>query len=271
MTGTLGNVGEFTAVDHAADASWFVTFMDVANALPEYAAVRRGLAGALGDLAGASVLDIGCGTGDDARELAALVGAGGRVLGTDISAAMVRTAAERSAGLELPVDFEVADMRALRHADGAFDGVRAKLVRQHCDDIDAADDELIRVLRPGGRLAVFDYDFETLAVDHPDRRTTRAVVSAWVDGHQHGWIGRGLPRRFLDRGLRDVTVTPYTVRLPFDFFRASLEGRLTAASASGQLALTEDRLASWWAPLHEAEDRGRFFASLTGFLLGATR
>ena len=271
MTDTLGNVGEFTAVDTTADSSWFIHFMDRANALPEYVAVRRAMAAELGDLTGARVLEVGCGTGDDARELAALVGPAGRVVATDLSEAMVAEARQRSAGTDLPVEFVPADMRALRVEDGQFDATRAKLVRQHCPDVEAADDELVRVTRPGGRIAIFDYDFETLAVDHPDRRTTREIVHSWVDGHQHGWIGRGLRRAFLDRGLRDVTITPYTVLMPFGFFQASMAGRLETARETGQLDLSAEALAGWWQPLREAERRGRFFASLTGYVLGATR
>ncbi|EWC62353.1 SAM-dependent methyltransferase [Actinokineospora spheciospongiae] len=274
MTDTLdttGDVGEFTAVDTTADASWFIHFMDLANALPEYVAVRRELITTLGDLTGSTVLDVGCGTGDDARELAEHVGPTGGVLGTDLSEAMVTEARTRSAGSPLPVRFETADMCALPYDDGAFDGVRAKLVRQHCPNLDAADDELVRVIRPGGRLAVFDYDFETLAVDHPDRAATRELVACWVDGHRSGWNGRQLERRFLDRGLREVTVTPHTVRLPFGFFRASLEGKLAQAQASGQLSLSAEDLQSWWKPLFAAQENERFFASLTGFVLGATR
>lgn len=270
MTNAIGNVGEFAAVDGAANSCWFARFMDVANALPEYAAIRRGLADTMGELSGKTVLDVGCGTGDDAREMAALVGATGGVVGTDLSEAMIEEARLRAAGSTLPVEFVLADLRQLHFEDGVFDATRAKLVRQHCANIDAADDELVRVTRPGGRIAVFDYDFETLAVDHPDRRTTREIVHCWVDGHQHGWNGRQLSRRFLDRGLGDVTVTPYTVLMPFDFFRAAMEGRLASARENGQLGLSADELTAWWQPLLVAQARGRFFASLTGFVLGAT-
>lgn len=266
------NVGEFSAVDSSDRSAWFIDFMDYANALPEYRAIRQGLAASLGDLDGRSVLEIGSGTGDDARELAALVGGGGRVVGTDVSAAMVEEARRRSAqGSSLPVEFTVEDMRDLTFADGAFDATTAKLVRQHCDDLDAADAELLRVTRPGGRLAVFDYDFDTLTVDHPDRTRTREAVHCFCDGHRNGWNGRSLARRFQERGLAGVTITPYTVRMPFAFFRRSMEGRLSEAQRSGSLPWTAGQLADWWRPLDEAEDSGRFFASITGFLLAGSR
>lgn len=256
-----GSVGQFTTVDDTADASWFIRFMDAANAVPEYGEIRSSLVRALGPLQGRAVLDVGSGTGDDSRELAAL---GARVVGTDVSAAMLAEARRRGG----PVEFVREDVHALSFPDASFDGVRVKLVRQHSPDVDRADDELVRVLRPGGRLAVFDYDFETLALDHPDRAATRAVVRYWVDNHREGWSGRQLRRRFASRGLTDISITPHTVQMPFAFFRASMEGTLDEAARSGAVPVAP---AEWWRPLEEAEAAGHFFAALTGYVLGATR
>lgn len=256
-----GSVGQFTTVDDTADASWFIRFADAANAVPEYGGIRSSLVRALGPLPGRAVLDVGCGTGDDSRELAAL---GARVVGADVSAAMLAEARRRGG----PVEFVREDVHALSFPDASFDGVRVKLVRQHSPDVDRADDELVRVLRPGGRLAVFDYDFETLALDHPDRAATRAVVRYWVDEHREGWSGRQLLRRFSSRGLTDISITPHTVRMPFAFFRASMEGTLDEAARSGAVSVAP---AGWWRPLEEAEAAGHFFAALTGYVLGATR
>lgn len=256
-----GSVGQFTKIDDTADASWFIRFMDVANAVPEYGSIRSSLVRALGPLTGRSVLDVGCGTGDDSRELA---DHGAHVVATDISDAMLAEARRRGG----EVSFLSADVHALPFPDASFDGVRVKLVRQHSPDVDTADDELVRVLRPGGRLAVFDYDFETLALDHPDRAATRAIVRYWVDNHREGWSGRQLRRRFTARGLTEVSITPHTVQMPFGFFRSSMEGALAEAAASGAVDVDP---ASWWRPLEEAEASGHFFAGLTGYVLGATR
>lgn len=262
MSGSsAGAIGQFTEVDDTEDATWFIRFMDVANAVPEYGEIRASLAAALAPLAGRRVLDVGCGTGDDARELAEL---GATVVGTDISDAML-TEARRRGG---PVEFVREDVHALTFPDASFDGVRVKLVRLHSPDQDQADDELVRILRPGGRLAVFDYDIETLALDHPDRATTREIVRYWVDHHREGWSGRQLRRRFAQRGLTNLTITPHTVQLPFGFFRDAMTRTLTDAVAAGALDVSPDQ---WWRPLEAAEAEGHFFAGLTGYVMGATR
>jgi ubiquinone/menaquinone biosynthesis C-methylase UbiE len=271
MTTTTGNVVQFTTVDHAPDSAWFIAFMDMANADPEYARIRQTLADGLAPLSGQKILDVGCGTGDDALELAERVGPDGLVVGTDISDAMVAEARRRAGDSRLPIEFKRDDVRGLAFPDGTFDGVRAKLVLMHCADVQAAAQELLRVTRPGGRIAVFDYDFETTTVDHPDEWTTREIVRCCSDGHENRWSGRQLRRRFLDLGLRAVEVRAHTVIMPLSFFRTSVGGRLAAAQADGSLALTAEQLAAWWQTLEEADARGRFFASLTGFALTGTR
>lgn len=260
-----GDTGEFTEVDRARDASWLISFMDMANTLPDYASIRTSLADALGELDGRRVLDVGCGTGDDARELAALVGKTGSVLGVDLSAAMIAEATVRNSTLlDARVKFRVANLCQLGLDAASADATRAKLTLAHCADPAGAVDELIRATRAGGRIATFDYDFETLVVDHPDATATRRVVHAWVDGHHNGWFGRQTAREFLSRGLRDVTVVPQTVLMPFAFFERALTGNIARA-------LPADELERWWRPLRQAAAEGRFFAAQTGFVVSATR
>jgi ubiquinone/menaquinone biosynthesis C-methylase UbiE len=266
-----GNIKNFTTVDGAPDASWFIDFMDAANAQPEYRDINADLAAALGDLAGKTVLEVGCGTGDDARELAGLVGPTGKVVATDVSATMIDEARRRSAGSDLPIDFRIADLADLDFPDGTFDGAWAKLVLMHTVDIETALDELVRLLRPGGRIAVYDIDFDTTIVDHPDRATTREVLRCYADGPRNNWSGRQLYRRMKKRNLADITVSPTTVVMAFDFFHTLVAGRLKSAQESGQLALTDAQLSNWWQPLSAAHDEGQFFSAFTGFAVGATK
>lgn len=172
---------------------------------------------------------------------------------------------------DLPVEFRVGDLRALDLPDESFDATRAKMVLGHCEDVPAAVGELIRVTRVGGRVAAFEYDYETLFVDHPDPAATRAVVRCWADGHRNGWIGRQVARHFRERGLRDVAVSPYTVVMPFSFFWTAVGGNLTRAREAGTLDLSAAALDAWWDALLAAEEGGRFLGGQTGFLVAATR
>lgn len=261
MTST---VGRFTTVDKTTDVSWFIAFSDRANALPDYLGVRQSLIAELGPLSGMEVLDVGCGAGDNTRELAALVGPSGRIVGVDLSEVMLAEARRRGG----TVEFVHGDMHELPFPDASFDRVRIKLTRQHSPDLDTADAEMIRVLRPGGRLASFDLDFETLMVDHPDKVTTRKIAQYWADHHRQTWCARQMTRRFAARGLTNVTVVPHTVRMTFDFFLPAMDGVLAEAVSKGALDVSPDE---WWQPLKEAETEGLFFSAITGYVASGTR
>ncbi|WP_207892018.1 methyltransferase domain-containing protein [Streptacidiphilus pinicola] len=242
---TVKDIANFTTVDGAPDARWFVDFMDLANSVPGYDEIRRTLAHTLGDLAGKSVLEVGCGTGDDARELAGLVGESGKVVATDLSAAMLDEARRRGPGEPARIEFRYADLAHLPFADDSFDGARAKMVLMHCEEIDTAIDELVRVTRTGGRIAAFDFDFDATIVDHADQVITRALMRCYSDGHRNNWSGRQLVRRFRERDLGDLVVVPQTVRIPFRFFQMMTAGRLAGEQEANRLPLSVEELASW--------------------------
>jgi SAM-dependent methyltransferase len=107
-----------------------------------------------GDVAGRSILDVGCGAGPLA---AALRDRGARVTGFDASPAMVALAQQRL-GPDTPV--LVADLaEPLPFRTGEFDDVVASLVLHYLEDWSGPLAELHRVLKPGGRLL--------LSVNHP--------------------------------------------------------------------------------------------------------
>jgi len=104
----------------------------------------------LGDVAGLSVLDLGCGTG---RHSVWLANAGATVTGVDFSEGMLEEA-RCKAGAEA-VRFRAHDLRQpLPFEDATFDRVVSGLVLEHLADLDAFFAEARRVLRPGGRAVV---------------------------------------------------------------------------------------------------------------------
>jgi ubiquinone/menaquinone biosynthesis C-methylase UbiE len=119
-----GDVAGFTEVDQAPDVRFFVEFMDAGNAWPEVRALKAVVADELRLFPGARVLELGCGTGDDARALAALVAPDGKVVGIDASEAMIGVARERSGDGAHLTEFALGDVRALDFPDGAFDACR---------------------------------------------------------------------------------------------------------------------------------------------------
>ena len=108
---------------------------------------------------GQRLLDLCCGTGDLALLLAEGVRPGGLVLGLDAAAAPLALARRRAARQPwLPLDFQQGDALATGLADGWADGAVMAYGLRNLSDPAAALRELRRLLRPGGRAAVLDFN-----------------------------------------------------------------------------------------------------------------
>ena len=109
---------------------------------------------------GSRVLDVGCGIGGSSRILARDYGFD--VLGITISAAQVKRANDLTSK-KMKCSFELMDALDLKFAQGAFDGVWSVEAGPHMPDKQLYADEMLRVLRPGGVLAVADWNSRDLA------------------------------------------------------------------------------------------------------------
>lgn len=114
-------LGGFDAVDTAPDAAALIAALDQQAANPAIQRLRAATFEMLDIRIGLRVVDVGCGTGDVARALAALVGAEGRVVGIDASATMLAEASRRVGAAGLPLELRGGDIIDLDHSDGGFD------------------------------------------------------------------------------------------------------------------------------------------------------
>jgi ubiquinone/menaquinone biosynthesis C-methylase UbiE len=154
---------------------------------------------------GEDVLDVGCGTGTLAIA-AAQAAPGVSVTGLDADASILARARRKAAGSGVEIGFDEGRSTALPYADASFDVVVSTLFFHHLAD-DAKRQtaaEIVRVLRPGGRLVVGD-------VGRPQDPLMRVAVRATVqllDGVATTALNvRGeLPDVLAGAGLRAVTV-----------------------------------------------------------------
>ncbi len=89
-------ITHFASVDHTADPDFFLRFIDEANRQPVALGWKPVLLEGLRLGPGMKVLDVGCGTGGDACEMAALVEPGGSVTGVDLSEFLINEAKRRA-------------------------------------------------------------------------------------------------------------------------------------------------------------------------------
>ena len=127
---------------------------------------------------GETVLDVGCGGGLDAFLAANAVGETGQVLGVDSTSQMIERARENARGGAYDnVRFEQGEVEHLPLGDGCVDVVISNCVVNHCPDKLAAFKEILRVMRPGGRMHVTDLvttgEFPREAYDDP-------IWGAWL-------------------------------------------------------------------------------------------
>jgi ubiquinone biosynthesis O-methyltransferase len=105
----------------------------------------------VGDVSGRRVLDIGCGDGELAVELARC---GATVTGIDASAAMIDAARIRAKKHDVDVSFQVATAERLPFPAEQFDVVTAITILCFVEDAEPVFREIARVLRPGGRFII---------------------------------------------------------------------------------------------------------------------
>ena len=107
---------------------------------------------------GESALDLGVGTGDLAFELLAASDPTARVVGIDVSSAMLEAVRRRAhaAGVGDRFEAHLADAQALTFPDASFDRVTAGFAVRNFGDLDAGLAEMRRVLKPAGRAVVLE-------------------------------------------------------------------------------------------------------------------
>lgn len=259
----------FHRIDETAEPNAFFRFLDARRDEPWFAAELRSILDLLDPRPGNTVLDLGCGLGDQSRAIASIVGENGSIVGIDASAAMVAEARRRSEGLT--VRFETGDARRLEFEDGSFDRCLTNALLVHLDDPAATIAELVRLTRPGGRIVANDPDTGSQIVDLPDRALTQKLLAYRATFRDSGWTGRRLPRLFREAGLVDVTVRPNTIWttdpspamngwLPPSIEQAREAGVLTSAEADNLLA-----------DIEEVTRSGNYFFAMTWFVVGGRK
>ncbi len=183
---------------------------------PDIVRQRQLVLGALDPQPGERVLDIGCGPGLLAGELARAVGPEGEVAGIDLSENMLAMARELQSAVPesgqetAPVSFSLADACELPFPESSFDAVLSTQVYEYVSDMPRALAEARRVLRNGGRLLILDTDWDSLVWHATDEQLKARILTAWDEHLADPYLPRKLPRLLREAGfgLEECAVIP---------------------------------------------------------------
>jgi ubiquinone/menaquinone biosynthesis C-methylase UbiE len=207
---------------------------------------------------GEVVLEVGCGTGVLDRWLAHRTGGANRIVAVDINPFLLREAMAlaKQEALEHIIAFREGNAEALPFADSSFDVAMSSTVIQRVD-ADRMLAEMVRVTKPGGRVAVVGHAHDMSRwVNLPLRAELKTKVEApgWADesGHPLGCDDASLYQRVHQAGLTQVSMFPQLAT--FDD-----QSRLQMLQASLLPTLSPEEAEEWRAAVAQGEAQGTFF------------
>lgn len=177
------------------------------------AALYSSLLSEAGLLPGDRVLDLGCGSGTHFEWIAQLIGPEGSIVGYDPDDENLKLATDRIAGKEYAgrVELHNGPIDKLPFRDGEFDSVWCAGTLQYVPDPVAAIGEMVRVVRPGGRVAAQDVEMHSMLLGPMPDDLLLALKGSLPSGltGQEGefvdwFVGHKLRGYFLEAGLREV-------------------------------------------------------------------
>lgn len=257
---------DFRNIDRSAASTKAVRFLDTVNTLQQVQEMQRLSHRLLGACEGARVLDVGCGVGDVARELGAMVGKSGQVTGIDLSENMVLEARRRTEGTGLNIDYRQGDVHHLEFPSNTFDGSRASRVFIYLDDPLLALSEMLRVTRPGGSVVFFEVELDSWVLDGPNPSVVRRLIHFWADQLKNPWICRRIPGLFRSLGVSELSINPVVGTWVFSMLETfGVYPVLEKAIQQGVATWSE--VDEWLQFMKEADRNGSFYGSMSGMII----
>ena len=195
------------------------------------------------------------------------------IVGVDSSTTMIKTARARvHDAKESRADCQLGDIYNLDFSDKTFDGCRADRIFHHLDRPEQALQELVRVTKPGGRIVLFDPDFDASVIAATDQDVTRRVIHMISDRVLAGSDARNHAARMQRVGLSNILVIPKT----FLFLDYELGERLLGIEDAvhrlvQQAAIDLAAATAWLEELKQRNQRKAYLSMITGFTVAGQK
>ncbi|HET7829676.1 MAG TPA: methyltransferase domain-containing protein [Candidatus Limnocylindrales bacterium] len=226
----------------------------------------------LGLARGERLLDVGCGLGEAAIALAQDLAEGGEVVGIDASEKMLGVARVNARAARRRMRFSVGDARSLEEPDDSFDVARSERTLQWLADPASAVAEMVRVVRPGGRISLIDTDWSTFTIDVGDDAIAGLIHDLMrTERNRASNVGRRLHELLGVAGCIAIARTAATQtwttwdpdRSPAPLGCFSMESLADDLVATARLAPVEHE--QFVSTIQDAARRGQFGMRLTMF------
>ncbi|MDF9810918.1 methyltransferase domain-containing protein [Streptomyces sp. SPB162] len=219
---------------------------------------------------GERVVDVGSGTGSETQVLAAAVGPTGEVLGVEPHDGLRAAAELRAAAAGSAARFVAGDAVALPLDDAGTDVVWCERVFQHLAEPAKAVGEIVRVLRPGGRVVLLDTDWATSLLYPGDPQVVAALMRRALKAAANPHAGRQLVGLLATAGLEITDVGSQALIQSNTEVNWQLI-RMLGESALREELISEQQRDALYTDLTSAADEGALHMSVTMFGVAARR
>jgi ubiquinone/menaquinone biosynthesis C-methylase UbiE len=226
----MGEMTNFTKPD--TSPAFFIEFLEFLDNHEFIKMLRQKSNQILNISEGHKVLDVGCGIGGATLPIADLTGSSGLVAGVDLSPAMIEHAARRAANRS-GIEFHVSDACSIPYPDGFFDAARSERLFLYLPDRIAAIREMMRIVKPGGRVCLLDTDIDSTGVYSKNPARMRKMTSLVAASMPNSTSARELRALAREAGLKDLKTEVFGGSTPYEFFLRSMAGTLIKAAEDG--------------------------------------
>jgi ubiquinone/menaquinone biosynthesis C-methylase UbiE len=216
-----------------------------------------------------TIIDLGCGAGNDVIELAKITGADTKIIGIDHDPVMLQQAKEQSDGI-CNVDFILSEAYPLPFDDETISGLRTERVIQHLNNPEQVISEISRILKKGSPFAIIETDWSSLSFYTEFVDVQKKVNAYYTDVKiNNGFAAAKLVSYLQQNNFRNIQfeIHPFvtdSLKTANELFK--IEQMITEAAEKGYIR--EQESLAFSGALQKADD-GHYFACSVNLVIAS--